>query len=664
MSTFTKSGQEVLGEERGADGGVSYTQGGLLLPANRKTPTDGSEVAPRASVLGLDRLAREKEAADHLRLTEQQQASKLEQASSLTGAGSEKRKPSSALAPSPTTAATEDIRFKRPRFSHQRRRGESSAAAAASSSSSAVLSSTRSDSQRRSRWDSREPRSSSPSSSSAPDSRSDDRGRSSSSHRSSSSSRESRFDDRRSSSSSRGDRTYSPPSRSRSSSSSSSSASSRASAAHPSPSSSSSSSSSSFSSTISPSSPSSSAAYPSQGYRAYRRSQPETPSNPGGVNHAVRERLSRQQLEQKHHRARGPGAHPTHGAGASSSSSASQRSSQWEQPETTETGPIVPTHRRRGGVLVEETPEALRRNLLDSMRRRSPSSPRPPSVSGRRAQHSHGRGAEETEDRERNFDRRFYDEDADAVPGTEQDAFLGDEKKWEQFEADLARKQVKKLTARQNQVNEDNRRWEENRLLQSGVAVRRTVQTEFDDEEENRVHLLVHEVKPPFLDGRQAFTKQADPVPVVRDPTSDLAVVARKGSHALMRLRQEKDKHRSRDRFWDLAGSKIGNMMGVADPKGDQERSAKAERAAQAASSAGGGGNEDEDAGLDFKADSQYAKHMDQKSEAASAFSRDKTLAQQRETLPIFQVKRPLMQVLRDNQIVVLVGETGSGKTT
>jgi pre-mRNA-splicing factor ATP-dependent RNA helicase DHX38/PRP16 len=35
--------------------------------------------------------------------------------------------------------------------------------------------------------------------------------------------------------------------------------------------------------------------------------------------------------------------------------------------------------------------------------------------------------------------------------------------------------------------------------------------------------LLVHDIKPPFLDGREAFTKQIQPVQVVRDPTSDFA---------------------------------------------------------------------------------------------------------------------------------------------
>lgn len=51
-------------------------------------------------------------------------------------------------------------------------------------------------------------------------------------------------------------------------------------------------------------------------------------------------------------------------------------------------------------------------------------------------------------------------------------------------------------------------------------------------------------------------------------------------------------------------------------------------------------------------------------SQAASAFSRSKTLKEQREFLPAFAVRDELLRVIRDNQVTIVVGETGSGKTT
>jgi pre-mRNA-splicing factor ATP-dependent RNA helicase DHX38/PRP16 len=52
------------------------------------------------------------------------------------------------------------------------------------------------------------------------------------------------------------------------------------------------------------------------------------------------------------------------------------------------------------------------------------------------------------------------------------------------------------------------------------------------------------------------------------------------------------------------------------------------------------------------------------KSTAQSTFAKTKTMKQQREYLPIFGCREELMQVIRDNQVVIIVGETGSGKTT
>ena len=64
------------------------------------------------------------------------------------------------------------------------------------------------------------------------------------------------------------------------------------------------------------------------------------------------------------------------------------------------------------------------------------------------------------------------------------------------------------------------------------------------------------------------------------------------------------------------------------------------------------------------KKDSQFASHMQQKNESISQFALTKTMKQQRQYLPAFAVREELLRVIRDNRIVVVVGETGSGKTT
>ena len=49
-------------------------------------------------------------------------------------------------------------------------------------------------------------------------------------------------------------------------------------------------------------------------------------------------------------------------------------------------------------------------------------------------------------------------------------------------------------------------------MLRSGAVMRLDFDDDFDEDSEARVHLLVHNIIPPFLDGRIVFTKQPEPV--------------------------------------------------------------------------------------------------------------------------------------------------------
>ena len=55
---------------------------------------------------------------------------------------------------------------------------------------------------------------------------------------------------------------------------------------------------------------------------------------------------------------------------------------------------------------------------------------------------------------------------------------------------------------------------------------------------------------------------------------------------------------------------------------------------------------------------------MKEKSEASSEFAQKKSIREQRQYLPIFAARSELLNIIRDNGVVIIVGETGSGKTT
>ncbi|KAJ8105750.1 hypothetical protein OPT61_g9992 [Boeremia exigua] len=198
------------------------------------------------------------------------------------------------------------------------------------------------------------------------------------------------------------------------------------------------------------------------------------------------------------------------------------------------------------------------------------------------------------------------------------------------------------MRAQQKQKDVD--AWETNRMLQSGVAQRRHFDDDFnDDDEGTRIHILVHDLKPPFLDGKKVFTKQIDPVPAVRDPQSDMAVFSRRGSRVVKEKRQAKEREKQTKEATSAKGTTLGNIMGVKEEDTD---------------SAAPGPDDGE-----TKGGSKFAEHLS-KQEGASAFSKSKTLREQRQYLPAFAVREDLLRVIRDNQVTIVVGQTGSGKTT
>ena len=198
---------------------------------------------------------------------------------------------------------------------------------------------------------------------------------------------------------------------------------------------------------------------------------------------------------------------------------------------------------------------------------------------------------------------------------------------------------------RRMQRNKDNERWEINRMVNAGTMRANQDDIELDEEDTSRVVLMVHNIKPPFLEGRVVFTTQMETVQVVKNPNSDIAMLARKGSNIVKAVRERNERSKMRDKFWDLSKTTLGSIMGL--KKQEEPDNTKFSESGQ----------------VDYKADSQYAKALG-KMESVSDFARSKSIKQQREYLPIYSVRDELLNIIRENKIVVIVGETGSGKTT
>ena len=144
----------------------------------------------------------------------------------------------------------------------------------------------------------------------------------------------------------------------------------------------------------------------------------------------------------------------------------------------------------------------------------------------------------------------------------------------------------------------------------------------------------------------------------LKDPTSDMAIIARKGSTLVREIREKQSMNKSRQRFWELAGSKLGNILGV-------EKTAEqvafhistcvcifkntvpcplsySPLKIQVDADTAVVGDQGE---INFKEEAKFSQHLKEKAEAVSDFAKSKSLAQQRQYLPIFTVRDDLLQV-------------------
>lgn len=157
---------------------------------------------------------------------------------------------------------------------------------------------------------------------------------------------------------------------------------------------------------------------------------------------------------------------------------------------------------------------------------------------------------------------------------------------------------------------------------------------DFDHDENqmrSRIPIISHFIVPPFLRGsEQHLTLQIDlsrtsrsvgpSVDPIKDPESELAVAARTGSFI------------------------------IKDRKEKQERAKQAKDRISSSNAIAETGNKDE-------------PPVSEKEPETADYSFE-TIQQQRRALPAFQVRDDLLKIIAENQIIVVIGETGSGKTT
>lgn len=212
-------------------------------------------------------------------------------------------------------------------------------------------------------------------------------------------------------------------------------------------------------------------------------------------------------------------------------------------------------------------------------------------------------------EQQQNIDREWYDEDMSTID--------------EQYES-IHEPPQKRSSLANMQRDKDNERWETNRMILGG-AIAHKLQSDMELEtEDSKIHLLIHDIKPSFLKDSITLTLQKEAVIPVKDPTSDMAIFARKGSNLVKETREKKEREKAMKTL-EGAGTLIGNIMKIhEEDQSDQPIQS-----------------------IPFKEPLKI-----------------KSIREQREFLPIFSARSEILRMIREHPIIILVGETGSGKTT
>ena len=203
-------------------------------------------------------------------------------------------------------------------------------------------------------------------------------------------------------------------------------------------------------------------------------------------------------------------------------------------------------------------------------------------------------------------------------------------------------------------------RWEIKQLIASGAIsaadypdideeYNATLTGEGNFEEEEDVDIEVREEEPPFLAGQTKQSLELSPIRVVKAPDGSLNRAAMAGT-SLAKERRDLRQQEAQDKAAEQA-SQVDLNAQWQDPMvgADQRKFASDLRNPQA--------NKPPDSMPEWK---RITQSKDQSFGKRTSMS----IKQQRESLPVYKFRKQLLEAVRENQLMIVVGDTGSGKTT
>ncbi|XP_072029545.1 ATP-dependent RNA helicase DHX8-like [Amphiura filiformis] len=166
-----------------------------------------------------------------------------------------------------------------------------------------------------------------------------------------------------------------------------------------------------------------------------------------------------------------------------------------------------------------------------------------------------------------------------------------------------------------------------------------------DDDSDEEVEIELKEEDPPFLRGHGRQSVDLSPVRIVKNPDGTLSKAAMMQS-ALAKERREMKQATERAEAENIPTGMNKNWI---DPMPESERALVANV---------------RNMGFGAQEMPEWKKSAFGGNKASYGRRTQMTIMEQRQSLPIYKLKQQLVQAVKENQILVVIGETGSGKTT
>eukprot|EP00088_Acartia_fossae_P060368 TRINITY_DN7227_c0_g2_i2.p1 TRINITY_DN7227_c0_g2~~TRINITY_DN7227_c0_g2_i2.p1 ORF type:complete len:1114 (-),score=323.97 TRINITY_DN7227_c0_g2_i2:117-3050(-) len=170
-----------------------------------------------------------------------------------------------------------------------------------------------------------------------------------------------------------------------------------------------------------------------------------------------------------------------------------------------------------------------------------------------------------------------------------------------------------------------------------------------DDDDEQDLEIELVEEEAPFLKGGGRVLNNFSPVRIVKNPDGSLAQAAMmQGALAKERREQKMVERQGQDNEANTTTTpKEWN-----DPMPSGVRDYQGQNAGQSAKP------------NPYQDMPEWKRHIIGGSKGSYGKRTNMSILEQRESLPIFKLKDELIKAINDNQVLIVVGETGSGKTT